>query len=84
MLAYAVIVALCLAGYAGLPWWTVLPGAAALALRGWWIRLWRLGEPDHERWSKKITAYFVTGIAVYAAFAAAAFGLGRAARWALG
>jgi hypothetical protein len=84
MLAVAVILAMGLAGYAGLPWWSVLPGAAGLTLGGWWMKLQRLHRPPRERWSKKITTYFVTGMVVDVGFAAASFGLGRLARMAAG
>jgi len=84
MLAYGLIIALCFAGYAGWPWWSVLPASTALTLHGWWTQLWRLGEPTHDHWSKKITAYFVTGVVADFVFAVVSFGLGRAARWALG
>jgi hypothetical protein len=78
------LIGLSIAGYAGLPWWTVLPGAGALTLQAWRRKLWRPGSPRRERWSKKITAYFVTGIAADAVFAVTSFGIGRMARWALG
>ena len=84
MLAYGIVGALAAAGYAGWPWWSVLPGAGALTLHGWWTQLWRLGEPEHDAWSKKITAYFVTGVAADVVFAVVSFGVGRVARWALG
>ena len=84
MLAYGIVAGLAAAGYTGWPWWIVVPGASALTLHGWWTQLWRLGEPVHDIWSKKITAYFVTGIVADIAFAVVSFGLGRVARWAIG
>jgi cytochrome c oxidase assembly factor CtaG len=51
---------------------------------GWSSQLWRLGEKGHDPWSKKITAYFVTGIFADLATSVAAFGLGRVLRWAIG
>jgi len=84
MLAYGIILALCAAGYAGWPWWSVLAGAVALSLYGWRTQFWWLTEPARERWSSKITAYFVTGIVADIVFAVVAFGLGRAVRVLLG
>ena len=84
MLAFAVLAAVSLAGYAGTSWWLVVPAATLLTLQSWWSRLWRLGEPGHDPWSRKITAYFVTGIAADLVMAVVAFGLGRALRWMLG
>lgn len=84
MLAYGIILALGAAGYAGWPWWSVLPGAAALSVYGWRTQFWWLAEPVRERWSRKITAYFVTGIIADIVFAVLAFGLGRTVRIFLG
>lgn len=84
MLAYGIILALCAAGYAGWPWWSALAGAAALTVHGWRAQFWWLTEPARERWSRKITAYFVTGILADIVFAGVAFGLGRTVRILLG
>jgi hypothetical protein len=84
MLAYGIIVALCAAGYAGWPWWGALVGGLALTLYGWRAQFWWLTEPARERWSRKITAYLVSGVVADIVFAVIAFGLGRAARVFLG
>ncbi len=84
MLAFGVLAVLCVAGHAGWSWWIVLPAAGLVTLQGWWSHLWRLGEEGHDPWSKKITAYFVTGIFADLATSVAAFGLGRVLRWAIG
>ena len=47
-------------------------------------QFWWLAEPVRERWSRKITAYFVTGIIADIVFAVLAFGLGRTVRIFLG
>jgi hypothetical protein len=84
MLTYAVIVVMGLAGYAGYPWWLVLPGAACLTLDGWWMKLWQLGRSPREAWSSKTTTYFVTGVVLDIGLAALAFAAGRIARGVLG
>jgi hypothetical protein len=84
MLAFGVLAALGLAGYAGWSWWMAVPAAGLLTLQSWWVPLWRLGEPDQYPWSKKITAYFVTGVVADLVMAVAAFGLGRVLRWMIG
>ena len=83
MLTFGVLAVLGLASYSGWPWWMVAPGVGCLTLQSWWIHLLRLGEPDHGAWSKKITAYFVTGILADLVMAVAAFGVGRSLRWML-
>ena len=84
MLAYGIILIISAVGFAGWPWWTVLAGAAALTVYGWHTQFWWLTEPARERWSRKITAYFVTGLVADLVFAVVAFGLGRAVRIFLG
>jgi hypothetical protein len=83
MLTFGVLAVLGLAGYSGWPWWMVVPGVGFLTLQSWWVHLLRLGEPDHGSWSKKITAYFVTGILADLVMTATAFSVGRILRWAL-
>lgn len=84
MLAYAIILAMGLAGYAGTPWWLVLLGAACLTLDGWWMKLRLLHQHPRVPWSSKIMTYFVTGILGNIGFAALSFGVGRIARAAVG
>jgi hypothetical protein len=84
MLTYGILLALCAAGYAGWPWWTVLAGSVALSIYGWRTQLWWLTKPARERWSKKVSAYFVAGIVADIVFSVVAFGLGRAVRIFLG
>jgi hypothetical protein len=84
MLAFGVLAILGLAGYAGWSWWMALPAAGLLTLYSWWVPLWRLGEPEHDLWSKKITAFFVTGVVADLVMAVAAFGAGRTLRWMIG
>lgn len=84
MLAYAVIAALCLAGYAGYPWWLILAGAGILTLRAWWRKLLQLRHELRAAWSSKATTYFVTGVVLDIALAALCFGAGRLVRAVLG
>ena len=84
VIAYAVILAMGLAGYAGAPWWVALAGAACLALGSWRVQLWRLARQPRVAWSSKTTTYFVTGIVLDIGLAGLSFGAGRIARAALG
>jgi hypothetical protein len=88
MIVGAVVLALALAGYMGVPAWTVLAGAACLTLHSW--RPWRPGR-QWSQWGQppgtstsKITTYFVTGVVADLGLAALAFGAGRIVRALLG
>jgi hypothetical protein len=80
MLTYAAILAMGLAGYAGAPWWLVLPGAAWLTLGSWGGKLLPLDRQPRVFWSSKTTTYFVTGVCLDIVLAALGFGAGRLAR----
>ena len=88
MIAWAVVLALALAGLMGVPAWTVLAGAACLTLDSW--RPWRLGRQWSHwgqppgTWTSKTTTYLVTGVVADLGLAALAFGAGRIARALLG
>src|SRR5262245_39999748 len=80
MLTYASILAMGLAGYAGAPWWLVLPGAACLTFDSWGSKLLPLDRHPRVSWSSKTTTYFVTGVCLDIVLAALGFGAGRLAR----
>jgi hypothetical protein len=75
MLAYAVLLVLAVAGYAGASAWTVPVAAACLTLADW--RPWRLGRRARAAWSSKATTYLVSGVLFHLVLAALAFGAGR-------
>lgn len=80
MVAFGIILCMGLTGYAGAPWWLVLPGAAGLTLSDWWMKLRLLYWEPSAAWSTKTTTYFVTGIVRDIGFTALAFGAGRVVR----
>lgn len=84
MFTYASIFAMGLAGYAGAPWWLVLPGAACITLDSWGSKLWPLSRQPGISWSSKTTTYFVTGVILDLTLAALGFGAGRIARLLVG
>jgi hypothetical protein len=84
MFAYAIILALGLAGYWGGRWWLVLAGAAALTLGAWWTKLLQLTREPRVAWTSKKMTYFVTGVVLDIVLAALCFGAGRIARAVLG
>lgn len=84
MLTYAAIFAMGFAGYAGAPWWLVLPGAACLTFDSWGSKLWPLSRQARVTWSSKTTTYFVTGVVLYIGLAALGFGAGRIAHLLVG
>jgi hypothetical protein len=84
MVPYAVVFVMAAAGCLGLPAWVVLLGAAGVVSEGWWTQAQRLHRHPRQLWSKKTTAYFVTGILANLAVSAAGYGIGRAARAAAG
>jgi hypothetical protein len=81
-LAYALMLALALAGYANATAWLIPAGAACLTLDGW--RPWRLGPHSRIAWTSKTTTYFVTGVIADLVLAALAFAAGRIVRMLLG
>ncbi|MBX9590781.1 MAG: hypothetical protein K2X43_15840 [Hyphomonadaceae bacterium] len=80
MLTYVTLAAMAAAGYLGTPLWVVLLGMAGIASEGWWMKLQRLRQHPDERWSNKVTAYFVTGLVANIGLSAVAYALGRLAR----
>ena len=80
MLAYVIVPAMAVAGYAGAPLWVILFGVAGIASEGWWSKLQLLRQP----WSTKVTAYFVTGILGNIVLSAISYGAGRMVRVAVG
>lgn len=80
MLAYLILPVMAAAGYTGFPPWVVLLGVAGIASEGWWAKLDRLRQHPDERWSTKVTAYFVTGILTNIGLSAVAYAAGRLAR----
>jgi hypothetical protein len=84
MLAYVIIPAMGIAGYAGAPLWVVLFGAAGIATEGWWSKLQQLWRQPGRPWSTKTTAYFITGVIGNIVLSAISHGIGRLARAAIG
>ena len=84
MLAYVIISAMAIAGYAGAPLWVVLFGVAGIASEGWWSKLQSLRQLPSQRWSTKMKAYFVTGIVGNIMLSAISYGVGRIVRVAAG
>ena len=84
MLAYVIVPAMAVAGYAGAPLWVVLFGVAGIASEGWWGKLQLLRQQPSQRWSTKVTAYFVTGILGHIVLSTLAYGIGRMVRAAVG
>jgi hypothetical protein len=82
MLAYAIILAVGIAGYLHAPAWLVLAGAAGLTLDSWGLR----GLPPRARmsWTSKTATYFASGVVANLILAALAFWAGRTARLLLG
>jgi hypothetical protein len=82
MTAYAVILALSLAGYLQAAAWLVPLGAAGLTLADWGLR----GLPPRARmsWTSKTTTFFAAGLVANLILAALAFTAGRLARVLLG
>jgi len=74
-IAYAVVLALGVAGYLDAPRWLILACAAGLTLNDW--RLWRLRGPSRVAWTPKTVTYFVTGALIDLALAGLAFVGGR-------
>ena len=84
MLAYVIISAMAVAGYAGAPLWVVLFGVAGIASEGWWSKLQSLRQQPSQPWSTKTKAYFVTGILGNIVLSAISYGVGRIVRVAVG
>ena len=84
MLAYVIVPAMAVAGYAGAPLWVVLFGVAGIASEGWWSKLQLLRQQPRQPWSTKVTAYFVTGILGNIVLSAISYGAGRIVRATLG
>jgi len=80
MLAYVIVPAMALAGYAGAPLWVILFGVAGIASEGWWSKLQLLRQQPRKPWSTKVTAYFVTGILGNIVLSAISYGAGRILR----
>lgn len=82
MLAYAIVLAIGIAGYLHAPAWLVLAGAAGLTLNSWGLR----GLPPRSRiaWTSKTTTYFASGVVAHLILAGLAFAAGRAVRLWLG
>jgi hypothetical protein len=78
MFAYAVILAMGIAGYANAPRWLVLGGAVCLALDSW--KPWRPGRLPGASGTSKTITYVVTGVIADVGLAALGFGAGRILR----
>lgn len=80
MMELAILAAVAFTGYASVPAWSVLAGAAALTAANWWRKLWLLRQHPVVPFSSKITTYFVISILINFGFAAASFLVGRILR----
>ena len=82
-IAFALILAVALAGNLQAPGWpVVLAGAAGLTLADWGLR----GLPPRARmtWTSKTTTYFIVGVIANLVLAALAHAAGRLTRLLLG
>lgn len=84
MLAFVIISAMAIAGYAGAPLWVVLFGVAGIASEGWWSKLQLLRQQPSQPWSTKTKTYFVAGILGNIVLSAISYGAGRIVRAAVG
>jgi hypothetical protein len=84
MLAYVIISAMAIAGYAGAPLWVVLFGIAGIVPEGWWSKLQLLRRQPGQPWSTKTKTYFVAGIVGNIVLSAISYGAGRIVRAAVG
>ena len=84
MLAFVIISAMAIAGYAGAPLWVVLFGVAGIASEGWWSKLQVLRQQPGRPWSTKMKGYFVTGIVGNIVLSAIGYGAGRILRATVG
>ena len=84
MLAYVIISAMAIAGYAGAPLWVVLFGVAGIASEGWWSKLQVLRQQPSQPWSTKTKTYFVVGILGNIVLSAISYGAGRIVRATVG
>ncbi len=84
MMELAILAAVAFTGYADVPAWTVVAGAAAMTAAGWWRKLWLLRQQTTVPFSSKITTYFVISVLINFGFAAGSFLLGRLVRQLIG
>lgn len=80
MIDLAILASIVFAGFASMPAWSVLAGAAALTIAGWWRKLWLLRQQPVVPFSSKITTYLVVSILINFGMAASAFLVGRILR----
>ena len=75
-----ILAAVALAGYAGWPGWSVLAGAAALTVVGWWRKVRLLRQHPRVPFSSKMITYFVVGIVMNVLLTAASYLAGQVLR----
>ena len=81
MLELLILAVIALAGWAQLPGWTILTGAVALMLAGWWRKVWLLRQHPQVPFSTKMTTYLVVSIVINVGLAALSYQAGRGVRW---
>ena len=84
MAELAILAVVVTAGYADLPGWWALLGAALLTLVGWARKVRLLRQHPQVPLSTKMTTYLLVSIAINVAFATLGLVAGRVVRWWVG
>jgi hypothetical protein len=80
MLEALILAVVVLAGYADWPGWSVLAGAAATTLAGWWRKMRLLRQHPRVPFSTKMVGYLVASIVINVGFSAVSYIIGQLLR----